>query len=168
MPSSTSNPEQQQLVRDTARLVTLAELRPFSLAARLLRQPPAESILTIATQLSGIEQRDRGFVVTAQFRMSAAEKAGAPDYVQVNIGILARYDVTGGAPVPSTEVQKAFAQQFGMLHLWPYARVLTHSLTSQLGIPPLMLPIVLLDQMDWRPEPQTDPGDASQPAATRK
>lgn len=130
---------------DTAKLqgliqaARLGELHPFKMNSEVLAPPPAEGVININTEV-GIEWRAPSFLVVGRF-LIAGKSRDDVDYLKMEIGILARYDLAT-AEEPPKALLAEFASRNGILDIWPMLRVLVLSACGQLGIPPIMVPLV--------------------------
>lgn len=137
--------DETEFLRAFVRQVDLAELRVLDVQASVLGQTPEKGQLEISSAI-GLEDRPpSSFVVVASINVSGTSFGTEPPYMKMHLRVLARYDLKEGVSLPDNSQLLSFAQRVAITNLWPYARVLAHSVSLQLALPPVILPIIFPD-----------------------
>lgn len=145
-----------------AAVVELVEVRPVGFLARLLRRAPEPGTpvaLGLNNELTAVREGERGFVVRADFRVTAHPEADtSPVFLKIRYTIISRYRLPSEHPL-AQEVLDLFAKTNGMVHLWPYLRAFVSNSCAQLGMMPITLPPFRVQQAPKKPAKKLAPGN---------
>jgi hypothetical protein len=91
--------------------------------------------------------RELRVVMPYSIRITSDPSPDAPPLAQVKVVIRADYSVKAGDEIPAPADIDHFAGISGFMHAWPYLRAEVQSLTTKLGLPPLVLPPIVSGQV---------------------
>lgn len=143
-----------------ARRVNLNEIFVVTVSAKRHESPKNElqSALTDAYEFTRAENKLQ-IHCHHDLHASSANEPVADLHVDLNLV----YDIIGVEPINDNDLG-AFANANGAYHSWPFIREIFHSLTVRMGLPPFVLPplLVISPKPQLATSPQVEP--AEQPA----
>ena len=129
-------------VSRVARRVSLAEVRLVDLNLRRTGQDDISKLSADVNRKCIPSKIDRGLIeVSCRYDFSA--KASEKEVALISLAYNLKYEVdeAAGEPIEASDVEH-FAYANGAYNSWPFARELFHSMTSRMGFPAFVLPVL--------------------------
>jgi hypothetical protein len=104
------------------------------------------------------------FPYLIHIRRAETEGGGAP-VAELGLQIRVDYQISEDAPEPSLDDLDHYVGVSGFLHTWPYLRSEVQALTSKLGLPTLVLPLVVSGNAVALVSVRHDIGDQVRPSS---
>jgi preprotein translocase subunit SecB len=132
-----------------ARRVNLIDVRVDEISAKRLDDPTTEMEAEL-TDSYAPKKTDSTLEILCNHHMKAVSAGDCVAEIQVSMRLV--YGISGTEPVDDDDLP-AFAAANGAYHSWPFVREMYYSLTSRLGLPPFVLEVMRLSQIQPAKEP---------------
>lgn len=135
--------ESRHLAARVAGCADLLDIRLFAAGADLTSPMAPDTQLASDLEVSpALERQDETtFVAALQFKVVITKADDKSEVASAQCDFRALYELPEGKDLSDDELE-AFVRSVAMLAIYPYARELVQSLTSRMGLPPLVLPIL--------------------------
>lgn len=136
----------EQKAAALARIVAEVELEDVQLVdATVHRQrgAPVGPLHVVVAPTAKVRDvlEDGRFDLEVGIRVTASADDAREPHIEISMSFALQYRMEGGARASKEEL-KEFAAGNGVFNAWPYARELVHSLTTRMGLRPLILPVM--------------------------
>lgn len=134
--------DQRDLAARAAGCADLIDIRLFESSSKLVEVVAADVSLASDMQVEPTMTVDGdALVARVRFRVEITRADDDSPVASVECTYGALYRLPSEHDLPRNELQ-AFSQSVGLLALYPYAREFTQTVTTRMGLPPLVLPIL--------------------------
>jgi preprotein translocase subunit SecB len=158
--------DQRDLAARAAGCADLVDIRLFESSSKLVEVVAADVALASDMQVEPtMTVEGDALVARVRFRVEITRADDDSPVAGVECTYGALYRLPSEHDLPRNELQ-AFSQSVGLLALYPYAREFTQTVTTRMGLPPLVLPI--LRQAIPQPEVFAVGKKAAAPARRRR
>lgn len=170
-----SNSNDYSMAAAVARYVELLDVRLVTIDAKFHDPTESSQGLRVGTsrEMSArFDEARRVATVHAHLRATVShERPPAAPVFELSCHYVLdyRFAVSGGPEGDERNTYLgAFANVNGIYNVWPYFRELVQSVTSRMGLPPLVLPVYRVNRDEASPAPRHDGAGATRARSTRR